>query len=433
MLDAELAVANKTRPRHEVAAVTQVIGDVRDKVALIGDDMIVTGGTILAAAEALRAAGAREVRAFATHPLFTDGALQALPKASSRRSPSPTPSRSTRPSAAEAHRAHGRGPPRRRRSGTSSRTHPSRRSSPARTSSSEPGVTRDADAGGSQRLRRMPGGVRLTRMADRPAPSDLHVGVRPLSRAASADSPSRRSTKPRPTSSSVAGDLTDDGYPDQYLGDGFGGVRQDLLSSSSALLITLFLWPPATGRERNQVLERRGSALAASPVRCRSRPLPATVSRLLHVLADRRHAARSTREPCPHCERAASRNRRINTSCADSRSGAISIDVGAFRAPVDSLDPLRFDFPCDWLGGALRPPEADPISCARSAGLFRMADGSRGTPPGLSTTWPSCILALPPACRLLLATSRQSQVVDATDGHSSRWDRPSRTTGTAPT
>jgi ribose-phosphate pyrophosphokinase len=78
MLGAEIAVANKTRPRHEVAAVTHVIGDVRGKVALIGDDMIVTGGTILAAEQALRAAGAREVRAFATHPLFTAGALEAL-------------------------------------------------------------------------------------------------------------------------------------------------------------------------------------------------------------------------------------------------------------------------------------------------------------------------------------------------------------------
>jgi ribose-phosphate pyrophosphokinase len=78
MLDADLAVANKTRPQHEVAAVTEVIGDVRDKIALIGDDMIVTGGTILAAADAVRAAGAREVRAFATHPLFATGALRNL-------------------------------------------------------------------------------------------------------------------------------------------------------------------------------------------------------------------------------------------------------------------------------------------------------------------------------------------------------------------
>jgi ribose-phosphate pyrophosphokinase len=78
MLEAELAVANKTRPRPEEAEVTQVIGDVRDKICLIGDDMIVTGGTILAATDALLAAGAHEVRAFATHPLFVRGALQAL-------------------------------------------------------------------------------------------------------------------------------------------------------------------------------------------------------------------------------------------------------------------------------------------------------------------------------------------------------------------
>jgi ribose-phosphate pyrophosphokinase len=78
MLEAEIAVASKTRPRHEVAAVTEVVGDVRGKIALIGDDMIVTGGTIVAAAEALRAAGAREIRAFATHPLLTAGALEAL-------------------------------------------------------------------------------------------------------------------------------------------------------------------------------------------------------------------------------------------------------------------------------------------------------------------------------------------------------------------
>ncbi len=78
MLDAELAVADKTRPLQEVAAVTHVIGDVRGKTALVGDDMIVTGGTLLAATQALRAAGAREVRAFATHPLFTAGALEAL-------------------------------------------------------------------------------------------------------------------------------------------------------------------------------------------------------------------------------------------------------------------------------------------------------------------------------------------------------------------
>jgi ribose-phosphate pyrophosphokinase len=77
-LGAGLALVTKTRPSHDVAAVAEVIGDVAGKVALIGDDMIVTGGTLAAAAEALLAEGAREVRAFATHALFADGALERL-------------------------------------------------------------------------------------------------------------------------------------------------------------------------------------------------------------------------------------------------------------------------------------------------------------------------------------------------------------------
>ena len=77
-LGADLAVVTKTRPGHDVAAAAEVIGDVRGKVALLGDDMIVTGGTLVAAAEALLAAGALEVRAFATHGLFAGGALERL-------------------------------------------------------------------------------------------------------------------------------------------------------------------------------------------------------------------------------------------------------------------------------------------------------------------------------------------------------------------
>ncbi len=78
MLGADLAILSKTRPTQEVAAITEVIGDVRGKVALVGDDMIVTGGTLLAGAEALHEAGAIEIHAFATHALFAEGALGAL-------------------------------------------------------------------------------------------------------------------------------------------------------------------------------------------------------------------------------------------------------------------------------------------------------------------------------------------------------------------
>jgi ribose-phosphate pyrophosphokinase len=78
VLGADLAVVTKTRPRHDVARAAEVIGDVRGKLAVMGDDMIVTGGTLVAATEALLAAGAREVRAFATHALFAEGALDRL-------------------------------------------------------------------------------------------------------------------------------------------------------------------------------------------------------------------------------------------------------------------------------------------------------------------------------------------------------------------
>jgi ribose-phosphate pyrophosphokinase len=49
-------------------------GDVRDKVAVIVDDLISTGGTLVRAANACRSAGATKVYAAATHGLFIDGA-----------------------------------------------------------------------------------------------------------------------------------------------------------------------------------------------------------------------------------------------------------------------------------------------------------------------------------------------------------------------
>ena len=55
-----------------------MVGAVRGKVVVMGDDMIVTGGTLVSAGEALLAAGALEVRAFATHALFAQGALERM-------------------------------------------------------------------------------------------------------------------------------------------------------------------------------------------------------------------------------------------------------------------------------------------------------------------------------------------------------------------
>ena len=78
MLEGDLAILNKTRPEHDKAAVTEVIGDVHGKIAIMSDDMIVTGGTLIAGAEALLGAGALEVYACATHGLFPGDAFEKL-------------------------------------------------------------------------------------------------------------------------------------------------------------------------------------------------------------------------------------------------------------------------------------------------------------------------------------------------------------------
>ena len=78
MLDADFALMNKQRPAHDVASVNEVVGDVGGKVAIMSDDIIVTGGTLVAGAQALLEAGATKVYACATHGLFPEDALQKL-------------------------------------------------------------------------------------------------------------------------------------------------------------------------------------------------------------------------------------------------------------------------------------------------------------------------------------------------------------------
>jgi ribose-phosphate pyrophosphokinase len=76
--DAPLAIIDKRRQAHNVAEVMNVIGDVKDKTAIVVDDMIDTAGTICAGAKLLREEGAREVYACATHPVFSPPAIERL-------------------------------------------------------------------------------------------------------------------------------------------------------------------------------------------------------------------------------------------------------------------------------------------------------------------------------------------------------------------
>ena len=77
----ELAILTKERPAHQVAEIGYVIGDVRDRNAVIVDDIISTAGTLRAAAETVRSAGARSIYATATHPVFAGNAFANLAKA----------------------------------------------------------------------------------------------------------------------------------------------------------------------------------------------------------------------------------------------------------------------------------------------------------------------------------------------------------------
>ncbi|MDI6892688.1 MAG: ribose-phosphate pyrophosphokinase [Actinomycetota bacterium] len=77
-LGATLAILHKARPEHNVAEITQVVGKVKEKTALLVDDMIDTAGTMVNGAKALIEKGAREVYACATHAIFSEPAVGRL-------------------------------------------------------------------------------------------------------------------------------------------------------------------------------------------------------------------------------------------------------------------------------------------------------------------------------------------------------------------
>jgi ribose-phosphate pyrophosphokinase len=77
-LDADLAIIDKRREKANESEVMHIIGDVQDCDCIIVDDMIDTAGTLCNAAEALRAEGARSVRAAATHPVLSGPAIERI-------------------------------------------------------------------------------------------------------------------------------------------------------------------------------------------------------------------------------------------------------------------------------------------------------------------------------------------------------------------
>ncbi len=78
-LDAPLAIVEKVRMgnRERVESAT-LIGDVHDRTAIIVDDEIGTGGTVIATANTLRNHGARDIYCYAAHPVLAGNATEVL-------------------------------------------------------------------------------------------------------------------------------------------------------------------------------------------------------------------------------------------------------------------------------------------------------------------------------------------------------------------
>jgi ribose-phosphate pyrophosphokinase len=77
-LGCPVAVIDKRRTGPNVAEIMHLIGDVRDKVAIILDDMIDTAGTLTQAAAALKEHGAQTIYAAATHGVLSGPAIERI-------------------------------------------------------------------------------------------------------------------------------------------------------------------------------------------------------------------------------------------------------------------------------------------------------------------------------------------------------------------
>ncbi|MPR11061.1 ribose-phosphate pyrophosphokinase [Microvirga tunisiensis] len=74
-IDAQLAIVDKRRERPGESEVMNIIGDVSGRSCILVDDIVDSGGTLVNAADALLAKGAKEVYAYITHGVLSGGAV----------------------------------------------------------------------------------------------------------------------------------------------------------------------------------------------------------------------------------------------------------------------------------------------------------------------------------------------------------------------
>ena len=75
MLECPIAIVDKRRPRANVCEACNIIGDVKDKHVIMVDDIIDTGGSLIAAANILKENGAKDIYVCITHGIFSNNAI----------------------------------------------------------------------------------------------------------------------------------------------------------------------------------------------------------------------------------------------------------------------------------------------------------------------------------------------------------------------
>ena len=79
-IGADLAIIDKRREKAGVSEVMNVIGEVKDKVCILVDDIVDSGGTLCNAAIALESQGAKEVHAYVVHGVLSGAAVERVSK-----------------------------------------------------------------------------------------------------------------------------------------------------------------------------------------------------------------------------------------------------------------------------------------------------------------------------------------------------------------
>ena len=77
-LDASLAIIDKRRVGPNVVAEMNIIGEVKDQIAILLDDMVDTAGTLTMAADALKREGAKKIIGCCTHPVLSGPAIRRI-------------------------------------------------------------------------------------------------------------------------------------------------------------------------------------------------------------------------------------------------------------------------------------------------------------------------------------------------------------------